>query len=425
MDIRNIFGEAELGRLHLKNRIFMAPLKTAFGTPDGRVTDGHLNFYKSISRGGTAAIILEPTAVLLNGKEHPKQLCIHEDRHIAELKKITEVIHSNNALVGCHLNHAGRAANPKATETPPLAPTKMTCPSSGAEAKELTDEQIQEIITAYGDATRRAVESGFDFIEVQAGHGYLISQFYSSRTNQRNDHYGDSIENRLRFAKEVFKQVNDNAGVLPLIARISGKEFVEGGLDVGDLGPLIELIEESGFAALHIGYGNVCDSPPWYFNHMALPEQPQFDILRAIRGVTDLPLIAAGRMGYPDKVQKVIGEGLADFIALGRPLLADPELPSKWESGREEEITYCGACLQGCLTNVKSGNPIGCIVNAEVGTEPLVKAGEPKKVMVVGAGPAGISAAVTLSRCGHMVTLYDQSDTPPGGCFPACPQGTS
>ncbi|OQX84345.1 hypothetical protein B6D60_09520, partial [candidate division KSB1 bacterium 4484_87] len=248
-----VIDKTNIDGLVLKNRFFMAPVKTSMGLLGGKVTEDNLKFYEKIAKGGTAAIILEPMAVLPTGKEHPKQLSIHDDSFVNDIKNIIDTIHKNGAVAGIHLNHAGRAANPKVIGQSPLAPSKMVCPTTGAEAQELTVSQIQEIISAYGKATKRAVQTGADFIEVQFGHGYLVAQFFSERTNKRTDEYGGSQENRLRFAREVLEQVIKNKGNLPFIIRISGKEFVNEGLEPKDLPALLELIEEYEASAIHVG----------------------------------------------------------------------------------------------------------------------------------------------------------------------------
>lgn len=407
----------------LKNRFFMAPVKTAMALPGGVVTPDSLSFYQRIARGGVAAIILEPMSVSADGREHPKQLCVHKDEHVDEIKKLVQVIHANGALVGVHLNHAGRAANPKVIGGSPVAPSPMLCPTTGAQASELDAGRIASIIRDFGAAAGRAVEAGADFIEVQFGHGYLVSQFYSPRTNKRRDDWGGTPEKRLRFARAVLESVKKSAAGRPVIVRISGKEFVEDGLAPENMVDLLQLIRELEAAAIHVGYGNACDNPPWYYNHMAMPEEKQLAVLGGIRDRTPLPIIAVGRMGYVPKMKQVLDENLADYIALGRPLLADPDLPQKLALGREDEIVLCGGCLEGCLRAVKRGEKIRCIVNPEIALPEITSAKVAKKVMIVGAGPAGIAAAVHLARKGHRVSLYEKEDDV-GGQFnfaPAAP----
>jgi len=410
--------QSSLGRLKLRNRFIMAPVKTSYGTPDGGVTDRHLTYYRNIASGGVSMIILEPVAVRQEGKEHPKQLTIHLEHSVAALERIVDVIHEEGALACINLNHAGRAANPKAAGTAPLAPSAVTCPSTGQTPGELTSSQIDHILEGYGEALDRASAAGFDAVEIQCGHGYLVSQFLSPRTNQRQDEYG---RDRTLFARKLFSLVAERRRELALLVRISTSEFVEGGLTPKDNAPILELAEESGVDAVHCGMGNACDSPPWYYAHMAVPEAKQLEALRAIRKMTKLPLIAAGRMADLDKLALLEEEGIADFVAIGRGLVADPELPRKLTEGRSSDVVWCGFCLQGCLANVKNGSGLGCIVNPAVDRPPLERAARPLKVAVVGGGPAGMSAASTAAELGHDVSLYERASKL-GGQFRLAPR---
>ncbi len=415
-------GGFVVGPLRFKNRMVMAPLKTACAELGGLVSDRTLRFYRRVAAGGAAMIINEPMAVRNSGREHPRQLGIDGDRFLEGLRKVVTAIHEEATLACCHLNHAGRAANPNSSGGPPLAPSGMECPASGQRAHALTLPQIEDILEGYRRAACRAWWSGYDAIEVQMGHGYLVAQFLSPRTNHRTDRYGGSAEKRLRFAGEVLDAVRDGMdGELPIIVRISGDEMVEGGLGPEDLAPLLELAEARGVAAVHVGMGSACDTPPWYYAHMALPFEPQERAVEAIAGLTRLPLIVAGRMGEPERMERLL-EGPAELIALGRPLVADPELPRKVVEERLDEIVLCGSCLQGCLFRVKQGQPIACIVNPEVGhVTPPAPAPEPRRIMVVGGGPAGIEAAVTLARRGHRVSLYEKEQRL-GGQFALAPK---
>ncbi len=406
--MQRLFEGMKLGNMNLANRFIFPPIKTAYSTPKGNVTDQHLTYYRQIAQQGPGLLILEPFAVTAEGKEHPKQLCIHLPESADELKKIVDVIHGQSRLACLHLNHAGAAANPKATGAAPKAPSPVTCPVTAAVAEALTETEIGAIVNGYRSAAQKAVAAGFDALEIQGGHGYLVSQFLNGKINQRSDRYG---RYRSLFAQEVLAAVKAGAPDLPCILRISGSEMSpEFGIGEQDLVPLLKLASATGICALHVGMGSACFSPPWYFHHARLPEKPQMDALAWVRTQTDLPLIAAGRMGRMDRVTQVIDENLADLVALGRPLLADPDLIEKWRAQKPDEVRYCGYCLQGCLHRVKNGQPIGCNLNPEVGQPPLEKTTRPLKVLVAGGGPAGMSAALYLSKRGHQVTLAERED---------------
>jgi len=415
--MERFFQPFRLGKLKLKNRFIMAPIKTGYGTPEGKVTQRHLNFYNNVSQGGVSLIILEPVSVLKNGKEHPKQLCIDNEECASEIGKIVKLLHKNGTYACLNLNHAGRAANPRATGENPKAPSPVPCPSTGVTPQELTPQEIEGIIEAFGTATKRAVKVGFDALEIQCGHGYLISQFLREDTNKRKDQFG---KDPLLFAKRVFEEVFKHAKGIPVIIRISGSEFVEGGLTPQKQEKLIALAEDFGAAAIHVGFGNACDSPPWYFNHMALPEEPQYQVFKEIKRITNLPLIVVGRMASREKLQRIADENIGDIVAFGRPLIADPQLVNKLASQAYDAIVQCGYCLQGCLFNVRSGLGLSCIVNPGIDKEKPSPATKKMKCVVVGAGPAGITAAITLAQRGHQVKLYEK-EKEPGGQFRFAP----
>ena len=406
--MQRLFEPMTLGTLNLANRFVFPPIKTANGTPKGDVTDGHLAFYRQIAENGPGLVIIEPVAVTAEGKEHPKQLCIHLPDSVGELKKIADEIHAHNRLACLHLNHGGAAAKPKATGQTPKAPSEMTCPTIGVAAEALTEEEIETIVGGYHTAAQKAVQAGFDAIEIQGGHGYLMSQFLNGKINTRTDDYG---QNRLLFASDVLAAVKTGAPDLTRILRVSGNEMSpEFGIPPEDLAPLLKMAAEAGIHAVHVGMGSACASPPWYFHHSRLPEKPQLDALAWVREQTDLPLIAAGRLGRPDRVARVLDDHLADLVALGRPLIADPDLIEKWQAGNSDAVSACGYCLQGCLHRVKNGQPIGCNLNPEIGRPEMEKTDRPLKVLVAGGGPAGLSATVYLAKRGHRVTLAEKTD---------------
>jgi 2,4-dienoyl-CoA reductase-like NADH-dependent reductase (Old Yellow Enzyme family)/thioredoxin reductase len=407
--MERMFKGFKLRNMRLVNRFIFPPIKLGYGNPDGTVTDRQLKFYQQIARNGPGLVIIEPVSVTADGKEHPKQPCVHLPGSTTELKKIADVVHAEGRLVCLHLNHAGAAAHPKIIGGNPKAPSVIKCVArEGNMSEALTEEDIEMILGGYTSAAKKAREAGFDIIEVQAGHGYLISQFLNSKLNNREDIFG---QDRLLFARKALQAAKEGGPDLPCILRISGDEMSpEFGISQQDLLPLLKLAEEAGIDAIHVGMGNACFSPPWYFHHGSLTDKPQLDALAWIREHTSLPLIVAGRMGRREKVIKLMDQRLADLVALGRPLLADPDLVEKWRREIDDEIMYCGYCLQGCLHRLKSGEPLGCNLNPEIGLPPLDRVTHPLKVLIAGGGPAGMSSALYMSRRGHQVALSEKTD---------------
>ena len=407
--MERMFREFTLDGLRLTNRFVFPPIKLGYGNPDGSISDRQLNFYKRLAEEGPGLIILEPVSVTADGKEHPKQPCVHLPESAGELTRLANGIHEYGRLACLHLNHGGAAANPKLIGCQPKAPSEMTCVArNGNVSQVLTEDEIANIILGYRSAAKRAREAGFDALEIQGGHGYLISQFLNSKLNKREDEFG---QDRLLFAKRVFAAVQDGAPRMPVLLRISGNDMSpEYGISPEELLPLIQLAETAKFSAIHVGMGTACFSPPWYFHHGSLPRQPQFEALAWVRNQTSLPMIAAGRMGTREVVQNALDQKLVDLVALGRPLLADPELIKKWNDQQDDRIMHCGYCLQGCLNQLKTGNPLGCNFNPQLGLPPLEQTAEPKKVLIAGGGPAGMSAALYLRERGHEVTLAERKN---------------
>jgi 2,4-dienoyl-CoA reductase-like NADH-dependent reductase (Old Yellow Enzyme family)/thioredoxin reductase len=416
--VQRLFQEVTVGALTLPNRLLMAPVKTALGGTDGKVSDRLLAYYRRRAEGGVGAIIVEPLFVDPRGKEHPRQLGAESDDKVEGLARLVDAIHGGGARAIAHLNHAGRAANPKASGRPPEAPSEMVCASTGARAEAISEERIAEVVAGFGAAAGRARSAGFDAVELQCGLGYLIAQFLSPRTNLRSDRYGGSPEARARFGEEVIGAVQAALGGLPLGARISGSEQVEGGLTAADAGGIARWLEARGVAVLHVVSGSACDSPAWYYQHMSMPGGLNARLATQLRGEVGVPVIAAGRLGDPEEMLALV-EGGVELLALGRALVADPDLPRKLRDGHPERVLHCGGCLQGCLTGVKSGAGIGCIVNPEVGHEgePAIPTTARRRVVVVGGGPAGLTAARVAAERGHQVTLLERSALSLGGQF--------
>jgi NADPH-dependent 2,4-dienoyl-CoA reductase/sulfur reductase-like enzyme len=277
----------------------------------------------------------------------------------------------------------------------------------------MSAQRIRVVLEAYASAARRAREAEFDGIELQLGLGYLPAQFLSLRTNLRDDQWGGE-EGRWRFVDAVATVVREAAGPeLAVAVRISADEKVKGGLGPGDALELVRRVEGVGVDLVHVVTGSACDSPPWYYQHMALPEGANEKVAARIRTATVLPVMVAGRLGDPERIRRVLDQGMADAVALGRPLLADPDLPVKMRDGRDSEIMACGACLQGCLAKVKGGGSVSCIVNPEVGYEdqlPLQVTALGERLVVIGGGPAGMEAALIGYGAGFDVTLFERQN---------------
>ena len=420
----NTFEPLKIGPVESPNRLALAPVKTALGGTDGLASVRHVEYYRRRGVGGAGVVIVEPLFVDPMGREHPRQLGAHSDEVVCGLREITEAIHCSSSIAFAHLNHAGRAANPKVIGGMPEAPSAVACRTTGATPTSMSSDRIAEVVAAYGEAARRVCEAGFRGIELQLGLGYLAAQFLSPRTNLRDDAYGGDSSRRWRFVQEVVAAVRRAAGrSMALVARLSADEKVPGGLAVADAIALAKRLQAWGVDGLHVVSGSACDSPPWYYQHMALPGGANESLAAAVRQEVSVPVIVAGRLGDPQSIRQVLTRNMADMVALGRPLVADPDLPRKMALGQDEHIMLCGSCLQGCLAEVKRGGPIGCIINPEVGREGVgapVSRDADHRVVVVGGGPTGMEAALVASRQGSSVTLFERKPAL-GGLFALAP----
>ncbi len=395
----------KFGDFEAKNNYFMAPVKTALSTPGtGYVTEDQIKYYKRRAMGGIGTIILEPISVSVNGKEHPKQLMLDTDEHITGLKKLIDSIHSENVMAVVHLNHAGRAANPKASGEV-FAPSSIACPSTGQLPSELSKEDIKVLISSFCENVKRAEKCGADAVELQFGHGYIVNQFISERLNRRTDEYG---KDTFKFADELLKEIRNISSIL-LFLRISGSEFVEGGIEEESQKRIFSLADKYNVSLIHVGWGNACDSPQWYYNQMSLPLEIMDKKLAEIRNMTSRSLIAAGRMHKNERFKKLINNKTLDGVAFGRQMIVYPDFPEAVLSGSSNYVR-CGSCLQGCLGNVKQGKPIGCIANPEVHKEFVAGSVKGKRVAVIGGGPAGIFGSLYLKKKGYDVVLYEEGN---------------
>jgi 2,4-dienoyl-CoA reductase-like NADH-dependent reductase (Old Yellow Enzyme family)/thioredoxin reductase len=411
-----IFQPLRVGTLTLPNRVVMTTVKLGYAPPTGEVTDRHTAFYARRAKGGVGLLTTEPLYVHLNGRELPTQLGAHEDSLTDGLAGMVKGVHEAGGSIMAHLNHAGRAANPKLVpEGELVSASDVICPANQGSPRPLSLEEIGDVVQAFSNASRRIREAGFDAVEIPFSHGYLIHQFLSPHTNRRDDDYGGALVDRLRFGREVLDAVRREVGPdLPIVVRMNALDYVEGGLDMGDALLLAENLADWGVDALSVTSGTMCESVPYCLYPAGTPEAHLLPMAARIREVSDLPVIVAGRIRSPAVARKALEAGQTDLIGLGRPFLADPDWVRKAEVGDEEGILLCAACHQGCLGELRKGAGTHCLVNPLTGRETEVElkpTSEPRRVVVVGGGPAGLEAAYVAAARGHQVSLFEERDT--------------
>ncbi len=405
----HLMAEGRIGKLVLRNRIVMPPMATNFAEQSGEVTERLIRYLERRAQGGVGLIIAEGAYISKEGQGFSGEVGAHHDGLIPGLTRLAGTVREAGAKIALQLIHAGRQTRSAVTGCPIVGPSAIPCPAVRQVPVALSRDAICRIVDEFGQAARRAKEAGFDGVEIHGAHGYLLHQFLSPLSNQRKDEYGGSKENRVRFAHEVVQAVRKAAGPdFPILFRIDAEEFLEGGIDLAlacyyceTLAPRVD--------ALHVSAGSY-GSRAWivqpYFHEPGLLAP----LAGEIKTKVSIPVIAVGRIHSPELAEKVLARGDADFIAVGRGLLADPDLPIKAREGREEEIMPCLSCYIGCIDRLKGDLDISCLVNPFLGREhckPAPLKGRPR-CLIIGAGPAGMSAAVMLAERGARVTLVEK-----------------
>ena len=405
--------------IQLKNNFIMAPVKTGYGNNLGTVTERHIQFYKRRAKY-IGAITLEPLYIDKRIRELPTQIGIDAEDKISGLKGLTDEIHKSDTKVIAHLNHPGRMANPKIPGNIFLSSTDVACEMGGAKPKMIDETEFSEILQLFANSAILAEKSGFDIIELQFGHGYLAAQFLSPRVNKRKDSYGGSFENRIKFPLQILDIVKSVTN-LPIIVRISGDEMIEDGIKINEMISFSKILESKSVSAIHVSSGTICNTPPWYFQHMFVPKGKSWELAGKINDSINIPVIFVGQINEFDDVDKISNRFNPGLIAIGRALVADPDFVGKYLGKVGGNLRPCMACSEGCLGGVKSGKGLGCTVNPEVGKEGKTYeiTTSPKNIAVVGGGLAGLTAAVTLKHRGHRVTLFEKNNL--GGQFLLAP----
>ncbi len=408
---KNLFSPFRIGKLEFKNRIVMPPMATHFAGEDGTVNERHIAYYLRRVRGGVGYVTVEHTGVLRQGRAFPQMTLIHSDEQIPSFKRLIDAVHREEGKILVQINHAGRNTSSSITGMPIVAPSAIPCPVRMEMPKELSPEEIQKIIEACGEAAFRVKQTGADGVEVHMAHGYLLNQFLSPFSNRREDEYGGDADRRMRMALEVLRTVRNRVGAdFPVLCRLSADEYVDGGLKIDASKEIAKTLERNGADALHV---SACIPASGYLNHPPYyAEEGVFvHLAQGIKSVVNIPVITVGRIRTPELANRILEEKKADLISMGRALIADPELPAKAIQGRIEEIIPCISCNR-CIQSIRKG-ALACAVNPETGREgmfKLKKTDRPKKIWIIGGGPAGMKAAEISALRGHEAILYEKQE---------------
>ena len=408
---RQLFSPITINRLDVKNRIVYPALGLLYSY-DSRLNDRYYAYFRQRARGGAGIVTVGPVGVDYVGSGL-FALSLRDDEYIPAFEKLTAIIRAEGARAFVQLFHAGGYSHPILIDgKTPIGPSPVYNPYAKVTPREMTIEDIQTVQEAFAAAAARAVAAGFDGVEIIASAGYLITQFLSPLRNQRTDQYGGSFENRVRFGREIIERVRRRVGPgVALSVRMAGNDFVPGSNTDSETPAIARVYEAAGVDVINVTGG-------WHESKvpqlpMELPRSAYAYLALNIKKAVSVPVMASNRIATPEMAEQILRDGCADMVNLGRVLIADPQWPRKAFEGRADEIRPCVACSQGCTDQIFSGQPVFCVGNPLAGfeTERVVEpASSPKRVMVVGAGAAGLEAAVTAAMRGHRVTLYEKSD---------------
>ncbi|MFC2031791.1 FAD-dependent oxidoreductase [Chloroflexota bacterium] len=421
-----LFEPGRIGKLKIKNRIAMAPMAILGLTePDGRLSPRAIDYYLARAKGGVGLIITSAFFVNRKLEEHLTIPVAESNIHVARLSELADAVHDYGGKVAVQLSAGfGRVNNPKLIKGgKPVAPSAIPCFwMPDVTTRELTTDEIERLVQAFEISAGIISSAGIDAIELHGHEGYMFDQFKTALWNRRTDKYGGDLTGRLSFSLEVIKAIKKGAGAdFPIIYRFGLTHLIEGGREIDEGLELARRLEAAGVAALHVDAG--CYEN-WHWPHPSTYQPPGFmiNMTEMTKKVVSIPVISVGKLGYPELAERVLQEGKADFIAIGRALLADPEWSNKVRENRLEDICPCLSDHEGCLDRLGLGKYISCTVNPMVGIErefALKPAENKKSVLVVGGGPAGMEAARVSASRGHKVTLWEKGHVLGGSLIPA------
>lgn len=412
---QGLFSPFYIGPVKIKNRIMMAPMETNMPSLNGEVNDRVIQYYKERAEGGVGAIIVEFTCVDSPiGKGTEAQLVMDHDGYIPGHTYLVEEIQKYNCKAFLQLHHAGRQTNPKITGFQPVAPSPIACKVMKAEPKELTTEEVSDLVTKFVKAARRAKLAGYDGVELHAAHGYLLGSFLSPYTNKRTDQYGGNTINRTKIIQEIVQGIKVKVDRdFPVIVRYSADEFVEGGLKLQESIEIAKILESYGVSAIHVSTGTF-ESNDKNIDPMSAKQGWRIQLAKEIKENVHVPVIGVGVIREPEFANETITSGKVDFIALGRALIADPKWPQKARNRNYKDINRCTTCGY-CTDRLRQHQSIRCSVNPRAGRElslPEMKrvVNPCKKVHVIGAGATGMYAAILAAKRGFEVLLYEREN---------------
>ncbi len=402
-------------QIEIANRIVMPPMAIYIPGSKGYVEQRLIDYYEERAKSQPGMIIINATSInLTSARSHPNQTSLADDSFIDGMKKLVDMIHSYGVKTSVQLYHSGRQRYGMIAGGETMSPSGISDPVRKDPTREMKVEEIKILIQQFTDAAVRAKKAGFDGIELHCGHGYLLSGFLSPYQNRRTDEYGGSLFNRTRLVREIIASCRKAIGPEMLIGvRMNGSDYINGGNTLEDTKQIAKILVEHGAEIIHVTAG-MAPSGHFTFLPADMPAGCNIYLAEGIKEAVgeDIPVIGAGAVEDIFQAEKILSETNLDFVAIGRPMFADPELLIKAREGRVKEIRPCLRCSKSAGVWPED---MRCTVNAAVGIEKefaknLTEIGPSKKLLVIGAGPAGLEAARVAAMKGHNVTLMDERE---------------
>ncbi len=409
-EYKELFEPALIAGVMVKNRVIMAPMQTNYAYANGEVSQRLIDYYEARAQGGVGIIVVEAAYVHSSGKDSSGQLANDSPQCLAGLERLCETVKAYQTRIFLQLFHAGRQTSARITGRQPLAPSPIPCSMIGEEPREMSSEDIEEMERCFAAAADRAATAGFDGVELHAAHGYLINQFLSPHSNCRSDEYGGSLENRMRFLVNIVRRIKKSQPGFLLSVRLNMDDFVPGGLNLLESVLIARRLEEEGVDLIHCSSGTY-ESGLNSIEPASYKEGWRAYLAGELKKWVKIPVISGGVINNPGFANQLLVSKQADFIFLGRSLLADPQWVNKVQEGRLEDIRPCLMCNR-CIESNFKGVAVRCTVNYQAGREAEFGFGRSAaldgKALVIGSGPAGLQAALTLKRLGLEVAVFEK-----------------
>ena len=420
---QKLFEPGKIAKLDIKSRTVMPAMGVNYSTATGEATSQEIEYYKARAKGGIGLIITGITNVDGKaGRACGNQLLAASEGNVRSLRELADAVHTYDTKIFGQIHHAGIQTSSRITGYKPEGPSAIASKVIGEVAHELSMEEIKKLESQFVAAAVRLKNAQFDGVEIHAAHGYLISSFLSPHTNKREDEYGGNLENRMRILLNILAGIKAYCGKdFPVSVRLNSTDHVEGGLEFEESIQIAKILEKSGADCINLS-GGTYESGYTVIEPSSIPQGWKKDYAKKLKENLSIPVIAVNNIKDPEVAEALLEEGVSDYVGLARASLADPEWTNKAKAGRDKYIRKCVGCMNCFAQLMKYDRPVTCTVNPELSKEYLYtdlnklinKTGEGRKVVVIGAGPAGSEAALVLANRGFDVTIFDKNEGPGG-----------